>query len=75
LLSVVSALLTEKLQSYQLLPSLSVGAGASASYPSTVSRNTLGASLGVSVSQTIYDGGRLSLLAAIDKLQTRMARE
>jgi outer membrane protein len=75
LLSVDSALLTEKLQSYQLLPSLSVGAGASASYPSTVSRNTLGASLGVSVSQTIYDGGRLSLLAAIDKLQTRMARE
>jgi outer membrane protein len=71
LLAVDSALLTEKLQSYQLLPSLSVGAGASASYPSA----SLGASLGVSVSQTIYKGGQLSLLAAIDRIETRLARE
>jgi outer membrane protein len=71
LLAVDSALLTEKLQSYELLPSLSVGAGASASYPSA----SLSASLGVSVSQTIYQGGQLSLLAAIDRIETRMARE
>ncbi len=74
LLSVDSALLTQKLQSYQLLPSLSASAGAGTSYPSAVTRDTLSASLGLGVSQTLYDR-KLPLLAAIDKLETRIARE
>jgi outer membrane protein TolC len=74
LLAVDSALLAEKLQSYEMLPALSASAGARASYPSTVRLDTLGASLGLSVTQTLYSG-RQPLLATIDRIATQAARE
>ena len=75
LLSVDSALLEEKLQSYSRLPSLSANAGAGLSYPQASLPGSLGASAGITVSQTIYSGGKSALAAAIDSLSTQAARQ
>ena len=74
LLSVDSALLAEKAQKYSLLPSISATAGGDLSYPRTSLAAALGGSVGLSVKQTLYDH-RLSLLLAIDTLDTSHARE
>ena len=74
LLSVDSALLAEKAQKYSLLPSISATAGGDLSYPRTSLAAALGGSVGLSVKQTLYDH-RLSLLLAIDTLDTTIARE
>ncbi|HKM53131.1 MAG TPA: TolC family protein [Isosphaeraceae bacterium] len=75
LLSVDSARLGEKIQSYTLLPSITATAGASVAVPEAVLLNMLGASAGITVTQTVYDGGKSSLLSAIDSLATSIARE
>jgi len=75
LLSVDSALLSEKIQGYARLPSLSLGAGARASYPAAGLADSLGASVSLSISQTLYAGGANALLSAIEGLATRGARE
>ena len=88
LLSVDSAQLTEKIQSYAFLPSISASASGTASYPATSSTtgasvsyssttlaNALQGTVGLSVSQTIYDGGKSFLLAEIDALATEVARK
>jgi outer membrane protein len=74
LLSVDSALLDEKIQSYTLLPSITATAGASATAPEATLLDMLGASAGLTVTQTIYDGGQSALLSAIDGLATSIAR-
>jgi len=78
LLSVDSSLIAEKAQGYETLPQASLSLGGGLSYPTssgaTVADSTsLSASL--SLSQTIYDGGKNAVLAAIDKLATKSARE
>jgi outer membrane protein len=75
LLSVDSALVDEKIQSYSLLPSITVTAGAGLSVPETNLLDMLGISAGLSVTQTVYDGGKSSLLSRIDSLATSIARE
>jgi outer membrane protein len=73
LLSVDAALIDEKLQAFTWLPSLSASASASASIPSATFEDAVGASLGLSVKQTVFDG-TASILAAIDGLSTSIAR-
>lgn len=76
-LTVDSALVAERKQGYSFLPSISASAGASASYSSASKASlsdSLGASAKVSVSQSVWDGSAL-LLAAIDKIATKSARE
>jgi outer membrane protein len=75
LLSVDSALLTEKIQTYSLWPSISANASAGASYPASSLTGALRASVGITVAQAIYSGGKFSILSAIDSLGTRIARE
>jgi outer membrane protein len=75
LLSVDSALLTEKTQWYDFLPSISANVGVGLSYPGSSLVDALQGTAGVSVTQTIYDGGKSSLLSAIDAMMTSIARE
>jgi outer membrane protein len=76
-LSVESAALDEKLQSYDALPSLSASASASASTPTADQTVMDTASVGVSasVSWTLFDGGSGSILSSIDSLATSAAKE
>lgn len=74
-LAVDSAKLDEKIQSYAWLPSGSLGAGGSFSYPQGGElANGASASVQVSVSQTVWDFGKNRILAAIDALSTQAAR-
>jgi outer membrane protein len=75
LLSVDSTLLAEKIQDYSRWPSLSANAGASLNYPTSSLTGALGASASITVAQSIYSGGKASVLAAIDALATQIARE
>jgi outer membrane protein TolC len=75
LLSVDSALLTEKLQRYERMPSITASAGASLSYPASTFSDSLCATAGLSVTQLLYDGGKSALLSALDAIDTRIARE
>jgi outer membrane protein len=75
LLSVDSALVDEKVQSCSFLPSITLSAGAGLSAPQTSLLEMMGISAGLSVKQTIYDGGKSSLLSRIDSLATSIARE
>jgi outer membrane protein len=75
LLSVDSALLAEKIQGYEYLPEISATAGAGVSSPYSKLPDSLALSAGISVSQTLFAGGKRLLLAAIDSLGTRIARE
>jgi len=75
LLSVDSALVDEKIQSFTRLPSITATAGANAAVPQPSVLNALGVSAGVTVAQTVYDGGRSTILSAIDSLSTSIARE
>ena len=72
LLSVDSAALAQKTRFHDLLPTLSVSAGASVGYPT---QTGVAGSGSVSASQTFYDGGRYRILAAIDRLDSEAARE
>ncbi len=74
LLSVDSALLDEKIQSYTLLPSITASTSASVAVPEAVLLDMLGISAGVTVTQTVFDGGKSALLSAIDSLSTSIAR-
>lgn len=78
LLSVDSSLLAEKAQSFETLPQASLSLGGGLSYPpssgATVA-DSASVSVSLSLSQTIYDGGKNAVLAAIDKLGTKSARE
>lgn len=76
-LAVDAALVAERQQSYAMLPSVKASAGASASY-SSASKSTIGDSLAASakltVSETVWDGAS-AVLAAIDRIATKSARE
>ena len=75
LLSVDSAVLTEKTQGYAFLPSISASAGVGVSYPASTFVDALQGTAGLSVTQTLYDGGKSSLLSTIDSIATKIARE
>lgn len=76
-LTVDAALVAERQQAYAMLPSITASAGASTSY-SSASQTTLGDSLAatakLSVSQTVWNGSAV-VLAAIDRIATKTARE
>lgn len=77
LLSVDSALLAEKAQSYTQLPQPSLSVNGGLSYPVSSGSSLasgLGVSANVSVTQNIYEGGKNKILAAIDSLATQSAR-
>jgi outer membrane protein len=74
-LAVDSALLAEKTQGYDFLPSISAVVGAGVSYPGSSFADALKGTAGLSVTQAIYDGGKSSLLSAIDSIETKIARE
>jgi outer membrane protein TolC len=75
-LAVESAQLDEKIQKYGMLPSLSLGASASANIPGEVSlRDSFGAGANFGVTQQIYNGGRSSLLKSINRMTTGIARQ
>ena len=78
LLSVDSSLLAEKAQGYSALPQAALSVGGGLSYPSSATAtivDSTSVSASFSLTQTIYDGGKNALLAAIDKLATKSARE
>ena len=78
LLSVDSSLLAEKAQSFETLPQASLSLGGGLSYPTSSGAtvaDSASVSASLSLSQTIYDGGKNAILAAIDKLGTKSARE
>jgi outer membrane protein len=77
-LSADSAVIDERLQLYESLPSLSLSASASVSAPGTGGNSvadtaTTGVSAGVT--QTVFSGGKNAILASIDRLATSIARE
>jgi outer membrane protein len=74
LLSVDSAQLSEKLQRYTMLPSITASTSAGAAVPSSTILNALGISVGVTLAQTVFDGTS-GILSAIDALCTSIARE
>ena len=76
LLDVDAARLTEKTQSYSVLPSLSASAGAALDYPtgSKALIDGLTTSVGLSATATLYDGGKSAILSAIDSIATDIAR-
>ncbi|MDR2617662.1 MAG: TolC family protein [Treponema sp.] len=80
-LSVQSGVLDEKTQAYAGLPSLSLGASASATLwtnngvPENLFKDTFGASASAGVSQKLWDGGKNSILKSIGSLSTAVARQ
>lgn len=77
-LSADSAVIDERLQRYESFPSLSLSASASVAAPGTGGNSvadtaTTGVSAGVT--QTVFSGGKNSILASIDRLATSIARE
>ena len=73
LAAVDTATIDERLQGFKLLPSISTTASAKAGVPWTSLQDSLNASLGVSVTQVLFDGGA-SVLSAIDSIATSAAR-
>ena len=72
MISVESAALDRKLRSYDLLPSLSATAKLGLAYSEGDVGDVSGA-LGLSVSQTVYDGGKTFLLMGIDSIAEEIA--
>ncbi|OHD20885.1 MAG: hypothetical protein A2Y38_06455 [Spirochaetes bacterium GWB1_59_5] len=71
-----SATLAEKAQTYKRLPSLSASAGASLDYLSAGGLATaLGSSARLSVSQAVYDGGKLAAQSNSSGIATEAAAE
>ncbi|MDR3145022.1 MAG: TolC family protein [Treponema sp.] len=71
-----SALLDEKAQRYDNLPSLSLGASASMSLWGEQSlQDSLGAGASFGVSQKLWDGGKASVLKAINSIATEITRK
>ncbi len=66
LLSVDSALIDEKINSYNWLPSITASASAAAEVPSASLLDALGVSAGVSVTQQVFDGGGTAIQSAIE---------
>ncbi len=76
LLGADAAKLASAARKYEMLPSLSASAQAGLSYDEgTDPLSTFKASLGLSASQTLFDGGRNAALAAIDAIDEAVARE
>lgn len=78
MLTIDSSSLEEKSQGYASLPQASLSLGAGLGYPASTTASwadSASVSASFSVSQTIYDGGKNKILAAIDKLATASARE
>jgi outer membrane protein TolC len=79
-LQLQSSLLDEKAQNFQYLPSLSLDAQASANLwntdgPTLPDSIKAGASVGISETVTIYDGGKNKMLKAINALSTESVRK
>lgn len=72
-----AALLAEKAVFYDSLPAVSASASGAFSYSAAKTNlaDMLSASVGVSASYRIYDGGANAVLAAIDRLATAAARQ
>jgi len=71
-----SAALAEKAQSYQLLPAVSTSAGGSLDYlGSGAMTDNLGASVKLSATQTIYDGGKQAALVRSGGVAVKAAAE
>jgi len=73
LAAVDAAKIDERLQAFTLLPSLSASASGKVGVPWTSLTDSLSASVGVSVTQTVFDGGAY-VLTAIDTLSTSIAQ-
>jgi outer membrane protein TolC len=76
-LSTESAALAEKLQFYNSLPSLSLSSTASVSTPTSAAStaDSLDSDVEVSISQTLFQGGKNLFLAAIDRISSSIAKE
>jgi multidrug efflux system outer membrane protein len=80
-LAVQSSVLDEKIQTFSVLPSLSLGASASVTLWSKdgvsgdLLRDSLKAGADISLSQTIYDGGKYPILKQINSLSSEIARQ
>jgi outer membrane protein TolC len=75
-LAVGSAQLDEKIQKYGMLPSLSLGASASASILGEVSLwDSAGAGASFGVTQQLYNRGKNALLKSISSMATGIARQ
>jgi outer membrane protein TolC len=80
-LAVQGSVLDEKTQSYAALPSLSAGLSASATLWTgegvswDMLKNNFKAGANIGVSQQLWDGGKNSLLKAINSIATGMARQ
>lgn len=80
-LDIRTADLTKKTAGYGMLPSLSLGASASAKLWESPSKqwtgvaDTISAGASVSVSQKIYDGGKISLQKAISSISSEITRK
>jgi outer membrane protein TolC len=75
-LAVESAQLDEKIRQYGTLPSLSLGASASANIPGEVSlRDSFSAGASFGVTQQIYNGGRNAILKSINGMAAGIARQ
>ncbi len=75
-LSIQSALLDEKSQNYNNFPSLSLGASASASvWGDTNIQDSFNAGANIGISQTIWSGGKNTVLGQINKISTEITRK
>jgi outer membrane protein len=74
-LAVDAAVLTEKTQGYDFLPSITATVGAGTGWPSASFVDSLQGTAGLTVNQAVYDGGKSALLTAIDSLDTNIARQ
>ena len=80
-LAVQDNLLNERIQRYQDIPSFSLSASASTDLwtsdgiPQDLTRDSLRAGVGFSVSQRLWNGGKSAILRAINSLGTEMSRQ
>jgi outer membrane protein TolC len=80
-MAVQNSLLDEKTQRYAGLPSPSMSLSASVNLwdetglTETVIRDSFGARAGISISQSIWDGGKNALLKSINAIATEMSRQ
>jgi outer membrane protein len=75
-LSVQSARITERIQGYDFLPSVSVTTSASLGYPTSSGTGATDlATAGVSVSQPLYDGGVNATKSKVNGIATKIAEE
>ena len=80
-LAIQSSLLNERSQLYSELPSLSMGLSASTSLwtkdgiPQDLMKNTFSAGASAGISYRIWEGGKSSILRAINSLNTEISRQ